>query len=123
MKLQNGYKIIYEKIVGDERHLYAGKGNIPAIDDVEIKYDTLTEEEVKAFKLIYEDQDCLKGSAKTIPTETDKAFVLTDGAGAVFAGSNYVAAAAEPVVTKATRKAKTKVAVEEPAEEVAVIEE
>lgn len=112
MKLQNGYKIIYEKIVEGERHLFAGKGSVPSAEDVEIKYDSLTEEQVKAFKLIYEADEGFKGSAECIPTEDDAAFALTDGTATVLAGDEYVAAVATKV--KSSRKSKKEVVVEEP---------
>lgn len=112
MKLQNGYKIIYEKIVEGERHLFAGKGNVPSTEDVEIKYDSLTEEQVKAFKLIYEAGEGFKGSTKCIPTEDDAVFALTDGTSTVLAGDGYVAAV--PTKTRSTRSSKKAVVVEEP---------
>lgn len=112
MKLQNGYKIIYEKVVEGSRHLFAGKGNVPSTEDVEIKYDSLTEDQVKAFKFIYESGEGFKGSAKCVPTEEDAAFALTDGTGAVLAGDEYAVAA--PTKVKASRKSKKEVVVEEP---------
>lgn len=112
MKLQNGYKIIYEKVVEGRRHLFAGKNNVPSTEDVEIKYDSLTEEQVRAFKLIYEAGEGFKGSANCIPTEEDVTFALTDGTTTVFAGDEYVAATSTKV--KSSRKSKKEVVVEEP---------
>lgn len=89
MKLQNDYKIIYEKMVEGKRHLYAGKNSVPAEEDVEIKYDALTEDQVKAFKLIYESGEGFKGSDTGLPGESDKAFALTDGKVAILAGDKY----------------------------------
>lgn len=89
MKLQNGYKFIYEKEVEGKRHLFAGKGSVPTEDDVEVKFDSLTEDEVKAFKLIYEAGECFKGAEGVIPSEDDEAFALTDEEGAILAGDGY----------------------------------
>lgn len=89
MKLQNDYKIIYEKLVEGKRHLYAGKNAVPSEEDVEVKYDSLTEEQVKAFKLIYESGEGFKGSEAGIPDKADKAFALTDGTTTIFAGDKY----------------------------------
>lgn len=95
MKLQNGYKFIYEKEVEGKRHLFAGKGSVPTEDDVEVKFDSLTEDKVKAFKLIYEAGECFKGAEGAIPSEDDKAFALTDGEGAILAGDGYSVTKAE----------------------------
>lgn len=117
MRLQNGYKIIYEKTVGDKRHLFAGKNSIPAVDDVEVKFDSLTEDQVKAFKLIYEAGEGFKGAAERIPGEADQAFALTDGAVTILAGDDYRVA-----VQKASRKSAKKVEVTEEAKPEEVIE-
>ena len=119
MKLQNDYKIVYEKVVGGKRHLYAGKNALPAEDDVEVKFDSLTEDQVKAFKLIYEAGEGFNGSIEVIPTGADKAFALTDGTKTILAGDDYAVAEAkveEPVVKSAAKKAQ-KVEVEEVKEE------
>lgn len=119
MKLQNDYKIVYERVVGGKRHLYAGKNAIPAEDDVEVKFDSLTEDQVKAFRLIYEAGEGFRGSAEVVPTDADEAFALTDGTKAILAGDDYVvteAKAEEPVVKNAAKRAK-KVEVEEVKEE------
>lgn len=125
MKLQNDYKIVYEKVVGGKRHLYAGKNAIPAEDDVEVKFDSLTEDQVKAFKLIYEAGEGFKGSAEVVPTDADKAFALTDGTRAILAGEGYKIAASKLPASdegQQTKKAARKVEiveepkVEEPAE-------
>lgn len=115
MKLQNDYKIVYEKVVGGKRRLYAGKNALPAEDDVEVKFDSLTEDQVKAFKLIYEAGEGFKGSAEVIPTDADKAFALTDGTKTILAGDDYVVTKSSAAETT-TKKAR-KVAVEEVKEE------
>lgn len=104
MRLQNGYKIIYEKTVGDKRHLFAGKNSVPAADDMEVKFDSLTEDQVKAFKLIYEAGEGFKGAAERIPGEADQAFALTDGTATILAGDNYKIAV-QKAPKKSTKKA------------------
>lgn len=117
MRLQNGYKIIYEKTVGDKRHLFAGKNSVPAVDDVEVKFDSLTEDQVKAFKLIYEAGEGFKGATERIPGEADQTFALTDGAVTILAGDDYRVA-----VQKASRKSAKKVEVTEEVKPEEVIE-
>lgn len=104
MRLQNGYKIIYEKTVGDKRHLFAGKNSVPAADDMEVKFDSLTEDQVKAFKLIYEAGEGFKGAAERIPGEADQAFALTDGAATILAGDDYKVSV-QKAPKKSTKKA------------------
>ena len=117
MKLQNGYQLIYEKIVDGKRHLFAGKSHIPTDADVEIKYDSLTEDQVKAFKLIYEAGEGFKGAAERIPGEDDQAFALTDGTVTILAGEGYKVAVPKPPVSgdegQQTKKAAKKVEVVE----------
>ena len=115
MKLQNDYKIIYEKVVDGKRHLFAGKESIPSEADVEVKYDSLTEDQVKAFKLIYEAGEGFKGAVERFPGEADQAFALTDGTATILAGDDYKIA--EQSVKKAARKAavKQEVKIEVPA--------
>ncbi len=118
MKLQNGYKLIYEKIVDGKKHLFAGKSHVPTDADVEIKYDSLTEDQVKAFKLIYEAGEGFKGAAERIPGEDDQAFALTDGTVTILAGEGYEVAASKLPASdegQQTKKAARKVEiVEEP---------
>ncbi len=110
MKLQNDYKIIYEKVVDGKRHLFASKESIPSEANVEVKYDSLTEDQVKAFKLIYEAGEGFKGAVERLPGEADQAFALTDGAATILAGDEYKMA--EQSVKKAARKAAVKQEVE-----------
>ena len=117
MRLQNGYKIIYEKTVGDKKHLFAGKNSVPAADDVEVKFDSLTEDQVKAFKLIYEAGEGFKGAAERIPGEADQAFALTDGTATILAGDNY-----EIAIQRAPRKSTKKAEVVEEVKPEEVIE-
>ena len=71
MNLQNGYKVIYEKIAdGNERTFYATKTAVcdPAVDDV------ITTAEIGKYKLIYEKDGQLFGSTTGIPAEGDYCF-------------------------------------------------
>lgn len=115
MKLQNDYKLVYEKVVDGKRHLFAGKNSVPSDADVEVKYDTLTEDQVKAFKLIYEAGEGFKGAAERVPGEADQAFALTDGTATILAGEDYKVAVAKPPVSdlKISKKAAKKVEVVE----------
>lgn len=129
MRLQNGYKIIYEKVVGDKKHLFAGKNSVPATDDVEVKFDSLTEDQVKAFKLIYEAGEGFKGAVERIPGEADQAFALTDGTATIFAGDDYKVAVPKPPVSdqsaveqRAPKKAAKKVEVAEEVKPEEVVE-
>ena len=99
MKLQNDYKIIF-----------AGKESIPSEVDVEVKYDSLTEDQVKAFKLIYEAGEGFKGAVERFPGEADQAFALTDGTATILAGDEYKVA--EQPTKKAAKKAAVKQEVE-----------
>lgn len=122
MKLQNGYMLIYEKEVEGKRHLFASKRGIPMDDDVEIKYDSLTEDEVRAFKFIYEGDKGFKGAEGNVPAEGDKKFALTDGTHTILAEDGYeiVQSVAEQ---SATKKSKKKVVVEEEAPAAEVVAE
>ena len=119
MKLQNGYKIIYEKVVEGKRHLFAGKNSVPSEADIEVKYDSLTEDQVKAFKLIYQAGEGFKGAVERIPGETDQVFALTDGTVTIFAGDDYKVAVPKPSGSDGDESQQTKKA----AKKVEVMEE
>ena len=70
MNLQNGYKVIYEKIADGNRTFYATK-NVecnPAVDD------KIVEAKIGQYKLIYEKDGCFYGSESGIPAEGDHCF-------------------------------------------------
>ena len=71
---------------------------------MEVKFDSLTEDQVKAFKLIYEAGEGFKGAAERIPGEADQAFALTDGTATILAGDNYKIAV-QKAPKKSTKKA------------------
>ena len=70
MNLQNGYKVIYEKITDGKRTFYATKNNTcdPAVDT------KLVEAAIGEYKLIYERAGRFYGSKTGIPTDTDFCF-------------------------------------------------
>ena len=72
MKLENGYKVIYEVVADGKRSFYASKSGVFA--DVE----AICEAEIGKFKLIYEKDGCFYGSATGIPAEGDYCFVDFD---------------------------------------------
>ncbi len=122
MKLQNGYTFIYEKEIGGKRHLFASKRGIPTDGDVEIQYDSLTEDEVKAFKFIYEGDKGFRGAEGSVPAEGDKKFALTDGTHTILAEDDYEVVQA--VVEQSTaKKSKKKVVVEEEAPAAEIVAE
>ena len=118
MKLQNDYKLVYEKVVDGKRHLFASKNSIPSDADVEVKYDSLTEDQVKAFKLIYEAGEGFKGASERVPGEADQAFALTDGTVTILAGEDYKVAVAKSPVSdqRIAKKAAKKVEIVEEVE-------
>ena len=73
---------------------------------MEVKYDSLTEDQVKAFKLIYEAGEGFKGATEKLPSEADQAFALTDGAATILAGDEYKMA--EQSTKKAARRTAVK---------------
>ena len=70
MILQNGYKVIYEKIADDTRTFYATK-NVTCDPTVDTK---LVEAKIGEYKLIYEKDGRFYGSATGIPAEGDYCF-------------------------------------------------
>lgn len=72
MKLENGYKVIYEKVVGENRAFYASKSNSF------VGADAICEVEIGKFKLIYEKDGQFYGSETGIPTEKDYCFAAFD---------------------------------------------
>lgn len=72
MKLENGYKVIYEKAADGKRTFYASKSGVFA--DAEV----ICEAEIGKFKLIYEKGGRFYGSETGIPAEGDYCFVDFD---------------------------------------------
>ena len=74
MNLQNGYKVIYEKIADGKRTFYATKGVKcdPTVDD------KIVEAVIGEYKLIYEKDGSFYGSTTGIPAENDYCFVEFD---------------------------------------------
>ena len=72
MKLQNGYKVIYEKAANGKRTFYASKTGVFA--DAEV----ITEAEIGKYKLIYEKAGSFYGSETGIPAEGDYCFTEFD---------------------------------------------
>ena len=74
MKLVNGFKLMYEKGVGDERRVYASKETTPvAMDDVTVP-------NIGSYpnaKLFYEKNNQLYVSNSNTPTDADVAFTVT----------------------------------------------
>ena len=68
MKLENGYKVIYEKAADGKRTFYASKTGVFA--DAEV----ICEAEIGKYKLIYEKDGCFYGSETGIPGENDYCF-------------------------------------------------
>jgi hypothetical protein len=93
MNLQNGYKVIYEKIADGNRTFYATK-NVecnPAVDD------KIVEAKIGQYKLIYEKDGCFYGSESGIPAEGDYCFSEFDKVFKVAAEHAAVAAVEEDV--------------------------
>jgi hypothetical protein len=93
MNLQNGYKVIYEKIADGNRTFYATK-NVecnPAVDD------KIVEAKIGQYKLIYEKDGCFYGSESGIPAEGDHCFSEFDKVFKVAAEPAAVAAVEEDV--------------------------
>ena len=92
MNLQNGYKVIYEKIADGVRTFYATK-NAKCDPQVDTK---LVEAEIGKYKLIYEKAGQFYGSVSGIPAEGDFCF---EGFDEVFkAAEETTTPAVEPVV-------------------------
>ena len=74
MDLQNGYKVIYEKIADGKRTFYATKGVKcdPTVDD------KIAEATIGEYKLIYEKDGRFYGSVSGIPAEGDYCFTEFD---------------------------------------------
>ena len=69
MKLENGYKVIYEKAANGIRTFYASKTGVFA--DAEQIGEPI---EIGKYKLIYEKDGCFYGSESGIPGENDYCF-------------------------------------------------
>lgn len=74
MKLQNGYRVVYEKIADGIRTFYATKTNVcdPKVDD------KIAEAEIGKYRLIYEKGGRFYGSETGIPTDSDFCFEAFD---------------------------------------------
>ena len=94
MNLQNGYKVIYEKIADGKRTFYATKGIKcdPAVDD------KIIEATIGEYKLIYEKDGSFYGSKTGIPAEGDYCFAEFDKVFKVVAEEAVVEPTAEPEV-------------------------
>lgn len=78
MKLINGFKLLYEKGVGEERKIYASKENVPTTEDNIIDPNIGSYPDAKLF---YQKDDELFVSDSNVPTVDDEAFTVTsDGA-------------------------------------------
>lgn len=74
MKLVNGFKLVYEKGVGEDRKIYASKKSIPTTEDA------ATEPNIGSYpeaKLFYEKDNQIFVSNSNIPTKEDTSFTLT----------------------------------------------
>jgi hypothetical protein len=121
MNLQNGYKVIYEKIADDKRNFYASMSGIFA-DAEQIAEVTMGE-----YKLIYEKAGKIYGSKSGVPTENDDCFKAFDK---VFCAhvdedeNNECDTCEEEIPVQPKRSRKTTPAVEEPVvEETPTVEE
>ena len=122
MNLQNGYKVIYEKVADNKRAIYASKTG--AFADAE----KILEVAMGEYKLIYEKNGQIYGSTTGIPAEGDYCF---EDFNKVFKETDeepVAPVAEEPVVeepaTYGRRSRKTTPAEEEPVvEETPVVEE
>jgi hypothetical protein len=100
MNLQNGYKVIYEKIADGTRTFYATKANKcdPTVDD------KIVEAEIGKYRLIYEKNGRFYGSESGIPAEGDFCFegfdkvFVEDVVAPAVASEEPVAPVADPVV-------------------------
>lgn len=106
MTLQNGYKVIYEKITDGARTFYASKTGL--FEDAEQIGEPIT---IGEYKLIYEKDGMFYGSTTGIPSEDDHCF---EEFNAIFEKAEEEAAT-EPAAYKAPQRGKS--AVTPPAEE------
>ena len=74
MNLQNGYKVIYEKIADGKRAFYATKNRNcdPTVDD------KIAEVVIGEYKLIYEKDGKFYGSVTGIPSDDDFCYEAFD---------------------------------------------
>ena len=68
MKLENGYKVIYEVAADGKRSFYASKTGVFEGADL------ICEAEIGKYKLIYEKDGCFYGSESGFPTKSDYCF-------------------------------------------------
>ena len=114
MNLQNGYKVIYEKIANGERTFYATEN---------AKCDPAVDEEIVTvaigdYKLVYEKNGKIYGSATGVPAEGDHCFSEFDKVFEVAANTSVeepvAPAVEEPAQSYTRRSRKTEPVVEEP---------
>ena len=74
MNLQNGYKVIYEKIADGERTFYATE-NAKCDPTVDEKIVTAA---IGDYKLVYEKNGQIYGSTTGVPAEGDRCFAEFD---------------------------------------------
>lgn len=72
MKLQNGYKVIYDKAAMGEHVFYASKTSVFA------DADEICRLAAGQYKLVYEKNGQFYGSATGIPTDSDRCFTEFD---------------------------------------------
>ena len=108
MNLQNGYKVIYEKITDNKRAFYATQTGVcnPEVDS------KIVEVNIGDYKLIYEKDGQIYGSVTGIPADGDHCFAEFDGV--------FKEAAAEPALASEEPAA---LALEEPVADEPTIEE
>ena len=113
MNLQNGYKVIYEKIADGERTFYATETTKcdPAVDE------KIVTAAIGEYKLVYEKNGQIYGSVSGVPAENDHCFSEFDK---VFkaVSTGEPAAVEEPVALANEEPAQvTEPTVEEPTSE------
>ena len=121
MNLQNGYKVIYEKIANGERTFYATE-NAKCDPTVDEKIVTAA---IGDYKLVYEKNGQIYGSTTSVPAEGDHCFSEFDKVFKVAVEEPVTTTSEEPVApaseepaqTYSRRTRKTEPVVEEPATE------
>lgn len=110
MNLQNGYKVIYEKIADNKRAFYATQTGVcdPEVDS------KIVEVNIGDYKLIYEKDGQIYGSTTGIPADGDHCFAEFDS---VFneATAEPAVASEEPAAIASEEPVADEPAAEEPA--------
>ena len=73
MKLGNGFKLVYEKKIDEERKLFASKENVPTETDGELDPNLNA---LNGIKLVYQKEGKIYGSKENIPTKDDVGAVI-----------------------------------------------